>query len=143
LIVDVNFNERPYLPTELGRLDLPYSDLAGPERRIQVVSLSEILGNKWFMVGDDERNEPRDLFDLWAGLSRFGVRFDEVAFGHRAKYGWRPQAHQLARADRLRAAWDVRLSHQIRDLPPFDQVLADVREAFDNWQARELSERPR
>lgn len=98
--------------------DLPYSDLGGGGVRIQTLDLAEILGNKWFML--DDRTEPRDLFDLWAGLTRFGVTFDQVARGHKASFGWNPNGGALESVKRMRDLWNVRLEHQLTDLPAFD-----------------------
>ena len=96
--IDVNTSERAYLPTMVRELSLPYSDLAEPGRRIRVVELDEILGNKWFMLED--RDEPRDLFGVWWGLTKADVPFERLAAGHKAKYGYRP----TSRGARLRAA---------------------------------------
>jgi predicted nucleotidyltransferase component of viral defense system len=87
ILIDVNLGEEAYLAVEDCVIDLPYSDLRDSERKLPVVALAEILGNKWFMLGDDDRREPRDLYDVWAGLIRFDVPFSELARGHRAKYG--------------------------------------------------------
>lgn len=135
LIVDVNIGERAYLePTSMGLL-LPYSDLAEPSRVIRTLALPEILGNKWYMLGDTDRREPRDLYDLWAGLTRFSVPFDDVAVGHTAKYGYPPQVSSLETTKRLEALWDQRLAHQIGHLPPFEEAYDAVARAFGRWQA--------
>jgi predicted nucleotidyltransferase component of viral defense system len=98
VLVDIGMGERPSLEDPERPLDLPYSDLVGTRRKIRVVALAELLGNKWFML--DEREEPRDLFDVWAAISRFGVPMAEIARGHQAKYGFHPQIGQLERARR-------------------------------------------
>jgi hypothetical protein len=86
-------------------------------RSCSVVELAEILGNKWFMLGDDDRREPRDLYDVWAGLIRFEVPFSELARGHRAKYGFGPQEGQLTRALRLQALWEMPWHTNLRSCP--------------------------
>ncbi len=138
ILVDVNAGDRPYLPAEEHPLRLPYSDLGNRERKIRVLALAEILGNKWFMLDDDDRREPRDLYDVWTGLVRFGVPFEELARGHHAKYGTNPSEGQLRRAERLKELWETRLGHQLADLPPFDDVLAAVRHHFEGWRAQEV-----
>ncbi len=135
LIIDVNRNERAYLPVETERITLPYQDLSGLEAVIPTVALAEILGNKWFMIDDAERREPRDLFDIWAGLCQFNVPFEEVRRGHKAKYGWFPQRLQPERVRRLATAWEDRLAHQVGKLPSIDRVLHDVAAVFDAWEA--------
>jgi len=135
----VKLGEQAYLPVEEGAVDLPYSDLRGGERRVPVVALPEILGNKWFMLGDDDRREPRDLDDVWAGLTRFGVPFSELARGHRAKYGFGPQDAQLTRALRLQPLWEMRLAHQLAELPGFEDAYAAVLQRLTEWQTTSTS----
>jgi hypothetical protein len=136
LILDVS-GERAYTPIERGGLILPYSDLAELQRAIDVVALEEILGNKWFLLAD--RREPRDLYDLWAGLCRFEVSLGSVAVGFRAKYGYDMKTWQLDRAEALRDDWVVRLSHQVADLPPFDEAFDAVRAKAQDWEERSRS----
>ncbi len=136
ILIDINLNERAFLPVEIRELDLPYSDLQTRRREIACLSVDEILGNKWFMLGDQDRNEPRDLFDLWAGLVRFGVPFGDIARGHQSKYGFAPQRSQLSRARRLEPLWTVRLEHQQHDIPPFAEGYAAVRAHFERWHKR-------
>ncbi len=124
LQIDVNAGERAYLDVVTRPLTLPYSDLAEESRSIAVVDLHEILANKFFMLTD--RDEPRDLFDLWWGLEREGVSFKEIARAHRAKYGHGPDPSARARVHRLERLWNDRLAHQIGDLPPFGVVVAGV-----------------
>lgn len=141
ILVDVSLGERAFLPIEDRVLHLPYSDLQDRERRISVVGIGEIMGNKWFMIGDDERKEPRDLYDVWAGLCKFEVAFSVLARGHRAKYGFGPNEDQLRRAQRLRPLWETRLAHQLADLPPFEAVYVAIQQRYKDWRASETSRR--
>ncbi|HYV01450.1 MAG TPA: nucleotidyl transferase AbiEii/AbiGii toxin family protein [Actinomycetota bacterium] len=134
LLIDVNFGERAYLPLEDHLLVLPYSDLRDQPRTIRCVALAEILGNKWFMLADDERKEPRDLYDVWAGTCRFDVPFQELARGHKAKYGFFPNEGQLRQAQRLKDLWETRLAHQLGELPPFDEMYSAVRDRYAEWR---------
>lgn len=131
LLIDVVTGESASLPVERRPLVLPYSDLAGTERSIPVLDLAEIMANKWLML--DDRAEPRDLFDLWWGLTRGGIRFEDLANAHRARYGYRPMARSIERAHRLERPWAERLSHQVAVLPDFEDVLVAVEEAFRSW----------
>lgn len=132
LVLDVNMDERAYLPAQTRSLHLPYLDLGSFERHIKVVDLSEILGNKWNMLGEADRNEPRDLFDIWVGLHRH-VPFNDIALGHKAKYGYWPTIVPLKKAEELSPLWEERLGHQIADLPSFAETHAAVRSAFQTW----------
>jgi predicted nucleotidyltransferase component of viral defense system len=139
LIVDVNSGETARMPTDARRLDLPYSDLREKERLIPTVSLEEILGNKWYML--DDRKEPRDLYDIWAALCVFDVRYESVAEGYLAKYSTRPRRWRLERAKELKAGWETRLAHQLRDLPDFDEAWDCVAESFDRWEAAQVTDK--
>lgn len=127
LVIDVVRHQRPALPVLDGTLRLPYSDLT--DARIPVLDLLEILANKWIML--DDRQEPRDLFDLWWAINHERISFGHIASAHRRTYGFPPQPASIERAERLGSRWGERLQHQIRDLPAFDDALTDVRAAFD------------
>lgn len=131
LIIDVNVGESAQLETENHTIDSPYSDLDDAELHIRCLALAEILANKWYMLED--RREPRDLYDLWAGVVIFGVPFELIAEAHRAKYGFPPLHHSLGTARKLSDSWGTRLAHQVADLPPFGDVLRDVQKIFDAW----------
>jgi uncharacterized protein len=131
LLLDVNSDVEVALGASREKIDLPYQDLRDIDANVSVFSLAEILGNKWYMLND--RREPRDLFDVWCGLIRFGVPFEEIERGHRARYGYGPSSGSLDNAKRLEEPWDVRLGHQVADLPPFRQVYRDVKREFERW----------
>jgi predicted nucleotidyltransferase component of viral defense system len=130
--VDLNRAERPRLPTDLCDLDLPYSDLADEPSQIDVVALEEILADKLYML--DDRQEPRDLFDLWYGTCVKGVPFDEIAAVFKTKYGGTPSLWRVDRALKAERAWGERLAHQMRDLPPFTRVLKELRTKVQKWE---------
>ncbi len=129
--VDVNRGEDPKLPVETRTLDLPYSDLARDARTLEVVALEEILANKWYML--DDRKEPRDLFDLWYGVCVRGVPLDPVAEAFRAKYSGTLGLWRVERARRVEAAWEERLTHQVRELPPFSDVFNALHSKVQAW----------
>lgn len=132
LLIDVVRGEKPALSEEDRELSLPYSDL-DDDRVVPVLPLADILGSKWGML--DERDEPRDLYDVWFALKSAFVPFEALASGHRARYGYDPIPSFLTRAERLRRAWRERLAHQMKDLPEFDVVLGDVRSIVEEWEA--------
>lgn len=134
LLLDINMDTAVAMGSSEGRVDLPYKDLQEIETIIPVFSLTEILGNKWYMLND--RTEPRDLFDVWTGLVQFAVEFEEIERGHRAKYGYAPSPGSIHNAKRLEGPWEIRLAHQLADLPPFKQVYREVKREFKGWQER-------
>jgi len=134
LLIDVVRHQRPGLPPASLPLDLRYPDLEGePVPAIPVLQLREILANKWLMLGD--RDEPRDLFDLWWALARAGARFEDIAVAHRATYGYPPMSASMEHATRLERGWRQRLEHQLRDLPPFRGAMDEVRRHFEAWRS--------
>lgn len=133
VLVDVVMEDEVAVEPDSLPLDLPYSDLRERKVEARVLVLAEILGNKWFML--DDRMEPRDLFDLWAALTRFGVPFDDISKGHKARYGYNPNSGALQGAKRLRDLWEVRLEHQLSELPTFDEAYAAVASAFAVWKS--------
>jgi hypothetical protein len=134
LLLDVNMDVSVAMDKHEGKVDLPYKDLVETEVIIPVFTLTEILGNKWYMLND--RTEPRDLFDVWSGLVQFDMEFEEIERGHRARYGYAPSPGSICNAKRLEEPWETRLAHQLADLPPFKQVYRDVKRHFDVWHDR-------
>jgi predicted nucleotidyltransferase component of viral defense system len=132
LLIDVVRREKPALHEENRELNLPYSDLAN-DRALPVLPLADILGTKWGML--DERDEPRDLFDVWFALRNASVPFEALASGHRARYGYDPIPSFLTRSERLRRVWQERLAPQIKDLPDFDEVFGQVRSIVEKWES--------
>lgn len=130
--IDVATKEQPALPEERRQLNLPYTDLA-PDLVLPVLQLDDILGSKWGML--DDRDEPRDLFDIWFALTAASVPFDALVRGHRARYGYDPMPSFIRRAERLRQSWQDRLAYQMRNLPDFDAVLSDVRSVVSVWES--------
>jgi predicted nucleotidyltransferase component of viral defense system len=132
LLIDVVRGEEPALPKEDRELNLPYSDLADGHA-LPVLPLADILGSKWGML--DDRDEPRDLFDVWFALTQALVPFEALALGYRARYGHDPIPAFLKRAERLRRSWQERLIHQMKNLPDFDEVLGSVRAIVQDWES--------
>lgn len=81
------------------------------------------MANKWNML--DDRSEPRDLFDLWFGLTNDHIAWVQLCDCHQQKYGYRPHVSNLTRRS-LAERWSERLSHQIRGLPDFESVVREL-----------------
>lgn len=112
-----------------------YEDLPeGP--LLNVYDLGEIAVEKLTALTDKARNEPRDLYDLWYFLTYRDVAFDALRDELGAKLKFRNRALEgleatlLAKHERLARLWDVRLSHQITDLPEFEGVFRTVQRAM-------------
>ncbi len=135
VVIDVNMNEESAIRPHRVKIGLPYEQFKDREASVPTCVLPEILGNKWLIL--DDRNEPRDLFDIWWGLCQTGVEFADLAAGHLAKYRFLPVRQTLNRAKkRMLPLWEDRLAHQMQSLPKFEEVLADVLAVYDTWEEK-------
>lgn len=136
--VDITINEVLSFPLEdrpVLRGYMEFSDL--PENRpILVYSLNEIAAEKTVALTDPARNEPRDLYDLWYLTENEEVQLDQLAPAICQKLQFREkpceelQAALARKQARLRALWNMRLTHQMAALPPFEQVFREMRRTF-------------
>ena len=133
LVLDVVTSEAATLPVISRPPVLPYSDIADDDIAIPTTDLREILANKWLML--DDRDEPRDLFDLWWGIGREGIPFGAITEACATRYGYTPMPASIEKARRLERAWTQRLGYQLADLPSFGDVLSTIERAFDAWRA--------
>ncbi|MDG6347620.1 nucleotidyl transferase AbiEii/AbiGii toxin family protein [Luteimonas sp. 8-5] len=136
--VDVTINEvlcfplqeRPVLRTYDAFDDLPETGT------VRVYAIEEIVVEKLVALSDRARNEPRDLYDLWYLLGSSDLRLDELRAELDAKLAFRQRtAVGLGQAvagkeDRLRRLWSGRLTHQMSQLPAFDNVFREVQRAI-------------
>lgn len=136
--VDITIKELICFPLE----DVPiiksyklYEDLPeGPT--LKAYSLPEIAIEKVSALTDKARNEPRDLHDLWyllewadLQLEKFRAEIDaKLRFRGRTPDGL--EAAVVAKRDRLERLWTARLSHQMSELPEFNEVFRAVHRAF-------------
>jgi predicted nucleotidyltransferase component of viral defense system len=140
LLIDVVRAQRAELPPSALPLDLRYPDLVAADGpRIPVLQLAEILANKWMML--DDREEPRDLYDLYWALGRRGVDSEGIAAAFEVAYGYPPMAASIERAARLDGRWEQRLRHQMQDLVGFGTALDEVRFHFEEWRTAVLPDR--
>lgn len=117
-------NEVIVLPLERRRLIHPYSD--GCDALLLVYSLQEIFSEKVRSLF--ERTRPRDLYDVWY-LSRM-VELEETVPVIKRKFEHRGVELRielfLERRELFRGAWAPSLKNQLKELPSFDQVFAEV-----------------
>ena len=132
--VDITINEvlvfplqdRPILRSYEGFSDLP----EGPT--VRVYAIEEIVLEKHIALSDRARNEPRDLYDLWHLLTFAAPRIGELRTELDAKLAFRQRAAAsieqgvAAKEERLRRLWAARLTHQMNNLPTFDDVFRAV-----------------
>jgi len=111
-------------------LKAPYSD--HPKAvRLPTYTINEIFAEKLCALMG--RTEPRDLYDVW-WLLEFGS-LDPVILTHDFMLKAGHKGHDPARLEtmisrkesRFGSQWETRLAQQVRDLPPFDEVMRAVR----------------
>ncbi|RLF99769.1 MAG: CRISPR-associated protein Csx11 [Thaumarchaeota archaeon] len=117
-------NEAIVLPLERRKLIHPYSDEC--DALLLVYSLREIFAEKVRSLF--ERTRPRDLYDVWylSGM----VELEEAVPVIKRKFEHRGLELRierfLERREVFRAAWAPSLENQLRELPGFDRVFAEV-----------------
>ena len=93
---------------------------------VRAYSLEEILAEKIRSLF--QRTRPRDLYDIW--FLKNAADLASVARILRPKFeakGVEPDVHALqGRRPYYERAWESNLSHQLRELPEFDDVWNDV-----------------
>ncbi|MBZ0273706.1 nucleotidyl transferase AbiEii/AbiGii toxin family protein [bacterium] len=108
-----------------------YSDLP-TDAVVRVYSLEEIAAEKIVALSDRARNEPRDLYDAWFLTTNGHVDLTELRPDIERKIVFRGRAMRTLQADfrekeaRLRKLWSARLSAQMIDLPPYENVFRAV-----------------
>jgi predicted nucleotidyltransferase component of viral defense system len=132
--VDITINEVLCFPLHdrpIQRIYDSFDDLPeGPT--VKVYAIEEIVVEKLLALSDRARNEPRDLYDLWHLFGSTDLRVAEMRAELDAKLALRQRVIEgmeqaiAAKEDRLRRLWATRLAHQMRHLPPFDDVFREV-----------------
>lgn len=136
--VDITLREHLVFPLNQRAVLRAYPEFADiPEGRLlQVYSLEEIATEKVLALGDRARTEPRDLYDLWYLTSNLGVELTPLIGAIRQKLQFRERLFDgigdaiLRKETRFRALWPTRLTHQMTDLPPFEDVFRELRRAL-------------
>ena len=112
-----------------------YEDLP-VDSPIRVYSLDEIATEKLAALGDRARNEPRDLYDIWYLLSEKHVDPASLRTELEQKLQFRDRSIAefaegfLRKEARYKKLWDARLSMQMTELPPYDDIFRFVRREF-------------
>jgi predicted nucleotidyltransferase component of viral defense system len=125
--IDLNMKMDSFGKIEFKNVIKSYSDISS-EEKIKVMSLNTILANKLGLLTELNRNEPRDVFDIWFLLNRrkqFNFNFSEVCETFRKKYGYYPNLSVLEsglNGYKVKKNWEIRLQDQISELPKVDVV---------------------
>ena len=140
--VNVTINEVFSFPLEDRAVLRGYPEFADlPENRtVATYSLNEIAAEKTLALTDPARNEPRDLYDLWYMTGQQEVHLGQIipAICEKLRFRQKPceglQTALAQKETRLHALWNHRLAHQMSTLPPFEQVLREMRRTFRQAQ---------
>ena len=132
LKIDITADEI-VVETPIRRLIIQtYSDEYTPAVPVLVYPLDEILAEKMRTLL--QRTEPRDLYDVWMLLSNYKNEFDlirvQYIFGEKCRFKGITASNNFLsdrRAERFAATWDRRLREQMEDLPPFSEVMRQMR----------------
>ena len=136
--VDITIREelvRPLVDRVILRGYEEYSDLP-LDAKVRAYSLEEIVVEKIVALSDRARNEPRDLYDAWFLTANGYVDLANLFPDIERKIVFRGRSVKTLASDflekekRLQKLWSARLSAQMVDLPPFEDVFRAVSRAM-------------
>lgn len=115
---------------EVPQLQSGYRDLKDRKIKVKAMPLEAICANKLALIVDRKRKEPRDIYDLWSILMRH-KKFKRSIFltYYRKALGYKTDFHVLESSlkdPEMRNAWQIRLKHQVANLPDFPVVLLEL-----------------
>ena len=128
LKVDISRDEKVYYATEHRYIHSGYSDVGG-NFVCKCYSLGEIISEKMRTLM--ERTTSRDLYDLWFLLEIEGLDVEDYVFGFQDKAifkGLEPKDFVdkvSSKKETLKSQWAKFLSHQVHNLPDFEEVWRD------------------
>jgi|Deesub1362A_J573_1020465.scaffolds.fasta_scaffold02881_8 hypothetical protein len=130
--VDVTLKEKILFPLEEKPIISSYSDSSKITKNIKTYSLEEILSEKLCaLIG---RTEPRDLYDthFLLNLNNLDYLGIKQAFLEKAKSkNIRPERLKTILSEKEKTfarLWEVRLKHQVKELPHFKKVLRETKQ---------------
>ena len=136
--VDVTFRENILTPIEdktIIRTYEEYSDFLS-EPTIKVYSLEEVAIEKTCALFASNRNEPRDLYDMYCLLIEKGLNISDLIGDIETKMKFKGLPFEDRRGEfekkepRLKKTWESRLSKQMTSLPEFNEVFREVKRSF-------------
>jgi len=104
----------------------PYPDIL-VENKVVVVHIMDMVTDKLFAISD--RPEPRDLYDLYEIIRREKLSLEIIRSQFKQKHAILLNINTLLSPHRIsqyRNLWEIRLSHQVRMLPKFEEVIEVV-----------------
>lgn len=130
--LDFIMDMEPYGTIKKAKIIETYSDLKGNCFNFNVMTLNTILANKFGLLLDRTRNEPRDLFDIWFLLQRldkFDFNLSNLCKTFKEKYGFRISGKLMVsnlKNSSFKNKWTMRLGAQLPILPTFEKVITEI-----------------
>lgn len=134
--IDFNMNTTCYGACQLANVIESYSDLKHNTSVLNVMSANTILANKIGMLFDLNRDEPRDIYDIWFLLNRqqqFEFNFEQILLIIKEKYSFKPTTKMIKDRFKLQPHWKTRLQKQIPDLPEQRIVIHEIVRHLDHY----------
>ncbi|MHC4620600.1 MAG: nucleotidyl transferase AbiEii/AbiGii toxin family protein [Planctomycetota bacterium] len=137
LKVDITFYEEVVLPPVAKALLHPYSDADDCQTELLVYQLEEMVAEKLRALF--RRRRARDVYDLWQLTGKYRQRLDATllydTFAQKCRYKGFPVVGSdvLLSSDLWEAtsrSWAASLRRQVRDLPPVEQIWAELGESL-------------
>ena len=127
--IDFNMATNIYGDTQLAAVIESYSDLKNRNSLLYVMSINSILASKIGMLFDINRNEPRDIYDIWFLLSRqnkLQLNFKKILSIIKEKHSFEPTFNMIKDRLKPQGHWKTRLQKQIVDLTDQELVIKDI-----------------
>jgi predicted nucleotidyltransferase component of viral defense system len=136
--VDITFKELFLFAPEEKMILKTYAEYSDFQKTstVLVYSLKEIACEKVCTLFAKNRNEPRDLYDVYCLLTDKGMNLGEIYRQILEKMKFKgatfeEREDEFERKEpRLKASWEKRLGMQMAKLPEFEAVFREVRRAF-------------
>ncbi len=136
--VDVTFKENIITPAEEKQIIRTYEEYTDflSEPKIWVYSLEEVAIEKTCALFSANRNEPRDLYDMYCLITEKGMDISSLRSEIEQKMIFKGTSFENRQGEfdkkepRLKKTWETRLSKQMTSLPGYDEVFREVKRAF-------------
>jgi uncharacterized protein len=134
----VTFKENIITPIEEKQIIRTYDEYTDflSESKIWVYSLEEVAIEKTCALFSVNRNEPRDLFDMYCLITEKNLNISTLRseIEQKMKFKGAPFEQRQGEFDkkepRLKKTWETRLSKQMASLPEYEEVFREVKRSF-------------
>lgn len=136
--VDVTFKEKIITSIQEKKIIKTYEEYTDfiDDIKISVYSLEEVAIEKTCALFSANRNEPRDLYDMYSLITEKGLDISSLRSEIKQKMEFKGAPLQQRQGEfdkkepRLKKTWETRLSKQMTSLPEYDEVFREVKRAF-------------